>query len=114
MMTRTEQRIHQCRQSVRFADDDGGVLAHRCISELSLEKLSCAAQTTEGVFDLVCELANHRAAPTYLGEQCVLTSDALVLSAIADLDQHRGRCAGLFEWRNVAIDDEFGVTVHGT
>ena len=78
---RTEQCIDQRHQSIRFADDDGRVFAHRRIVELAREQLRGATQTTERIFDFVRELTNHQAAAADLRQQGGFARDALMLSA---------------------------------
>ena len=87
-MTWPEQRIDERDEPIGFADDDRGVFAHRSIGELTREQLRRATQSAEWILDLMRELTNHRAAATDLRQQRVLACDALMLSGVADLDQH--------------------------
>ena len=93
----TEQRVHQRREPVRLADDDGRVLVQRRVLQLALEQLGGTAQPTERVLDLVRELPDHRAASAELGEQRVLAQDALVLRDVRQLDDHAAGPSGLVE-----------------
>jgi hypothetical protein len=110
-MSGAKQRIDQSGEPVRFADDHRGVFAHVLFGQLARQQLRRAAQTTERIFDLVRELPNHQPAAVDLRQQRCLARNALMLSRVADLDQHGGRCR-LFVRRDHAIDDQLALAVH--
>jgi hypothetical protein len=102
--------IDQSGEPVRFADDHRGVFAHVLFGQLARQQLRRAPQTPERIFDLVRELPNHQPAAVDLRQQRGLARNALMLSRVADLDQHGWR-RRLFVRRDT-IDDQPTLAIH--
>src|SRR5205807_1837548 len=77
-------------EAVRLSDDDLRVLAQRGCVQLALEKLRRAAQSAEGIFDLVRQLFDHEPAAIEARQQIGLARDAAPLRGVGQLEQQMG------------------------
>jgi hypothetical protein len=107
-LARSEQRIDERREPIGFRDDHGRVLVQRWFLELALEQLRRPAQAAERILDLVRELPNHRTAAAELGQQVVLTRDALVVRRVGELDHDAARPARWIERRDRHVEHAGG------
>lgn len=100
-----KQSIDECRQPVRFADDDIGVFPEFVAVELPRQQLRGAAQAAQRVLDFVRKLPNHLAAGAMLNDQRVLPAYFRAPRYVIHFDEQRILEPGRCHRRNAAIDD---------
>ena len=67
---------------------------------MPFEQLRRAAQSAEGILDLMRKLANHRTTATELGQQRIFARHALVMRRVGKLDDDTARASGRIERRH--------------
>jgi len=72
---RPQHVVHQRLQTIRFIDDDLGVLMQRRIPQLTLQQLGGAPQATQRVFYLVGHTPDQIPGCLMLGQQALLPAD---------------------------------------
>ncbi len=101
---RTDHRVDERRQAVRFADDDARVFA-QVLVQLAFQQLRGAAQPAERILDLVRQLPNHLAARIESRHELVLARDALALRGVGDLEQQVLALEFAVQRRHGDVDD---------
>ena len=95
--TGPQQRVDQAGETIGLADNNARVFLELLAMKLLAQQLRRAANTAEGIFYFMCELANHLPPRAVLNEQGIFPADSQAAGHVQHFDQQACRQVYMLE-----------------